>query len=110
MEHDVGTMISAAGLAVVILSSVGGLVWRLARQEAILRSEFSEKHSLLEAKLYQVEIWSRDEFVRKGSFDTVVTRLEKGFADLRGEIGTRLDRMADKIDLIPHERATSGPK
>ncbi|WP_167771407.1 hypothetical protein [Bradyrhizobium niftali] len=52
------------------------------------------------AKLYQVEIWARDEFVRKSSFETVVARVERGFVDLKTEISNRLDKMADKIDHI----------
>jgi len=54
----------------------------------------------LAAKLYQVEIWARDEFVRKSSFETVVARVERGFVDLKTEISNRLDKMADKTDHI----------
>jgi hypothetical protein len=56
------------------------------------------KADALSAKLYQVEIWARDEFVRKSSFETVVARVERGFADLKTEISSRLDKMSDKID------------
>lgn len=104
MEHDAGLMISAAGLAIVVLSSVGGLVWKLARQEASLRADLNEEISALKQKVYQVEIWARDEFVRRGSFDSVVNRLEKGFADMRGEILGRLDGMNERIDHIGHAR------
>lgn len=102
MEHESGTIIAAASLVVLVLSSVGGLVWRLARQEAIMRADFNLRHNELQAKLYQVEIWARDEFVRKGSFDIVVTRLEKGFSDMRTEIIGRLDQMNNRIDNIGH--------
>jgi hypothetical protein len=56
------------------------------------------KADALSAKLYQIEIWVRDEFVRKSSFETVVARVERGFADLKTEISSRLDKMSDKID------------
>src|SRR5258707_15549542 len=92
------TLVIAAGsLEVVILSSAIGIVWKLTRTEVDLRSEFNkgmaEIHAAaaekvaairaehtkeiaaLNAKVYQVEIWARDEFVRKGSFDLVVSRL-----------------------------------
>ncbi|BAR61815.1 hypothetical protein [Bradyrhizobium diazoefficiens] len=114
--------ISAIGLAVVILSSVVGLVWKLSRIELALRSEVSmtvagiqdghareiaeiksshaREVSELHAKVYQIEIWARDEFVRKGSFELVVARMERGLADLRGEITGRLDKMTDKIDHL----------
>jgi hypothetical protein len=55
---------------------------------------------LAAAKLYQVEIWARDEFVRKASFETVVARLERGFGELKSEITGRLDRMTDRIEHI----------
>lgn len=122
VPQDWSIVISAVGLAVVILSSVIGLVWKLSRIELALRSEFSktvtdiqsdhareisdikEAHARetaeLGGKLYQMEIWSRDEFVRKGSFELVVARMERGLADLRGEITGRLDKMADKIDHL----------
>lgn len=58
----------------------------------------SAKADALSAKLYQIEIWARDEFVRKASFETVVARVERGFVDLKTEISSRLDKMADKID------------
>ena len=108
-----GVMISAAGLAILVLTSVGGLVWKLSRIEIGLRSEYSEEIAamkahqvqelaVLSAKLYQMEIWSRDEFVRKGSFEAVIARMEKGFGDLRNEIAQRLDKMTDRIEHIGH--------
>jgi hypothetical protein len=108
-----GVIISAAGLAILVLTSVGGLVWKLSRIEIGLRAEYSEEIAeikadavkelaALSAKLYQVEIWSRDEFVRKGSFEAVIARMEKGFGDLRNEIAQRLDKMTDRIEHIGH--------
>jgi len=108
---DMGIMISAAGLAILILTSVCGLVWKLSRIEIGLRAEYMEEvaelrdaHAkeiaALSAKLYQVEIWARDEFVRKGSFEAVIARMEKGFGDLRSEITQRLDKMTDRIEHI----------
>jgi hypothetical protein len=62
--------------------------------------EAMAKADLAAAKLYQVEIWARDEFVRKASFETVVARLERGFGELKSEITGRLDRMTDRIEHI----------
>jgi hypothetical protein len=98
--QDLGVLISAAGLALLVLTSVGGLVWKLARIEAALRAEYTREIATLQAKLYQVEIWARDEFVRKGSFETVIARMERGFGDLRQEITARLDKMTDRIEHI----------
>jgi hypothetical protein len=44
----------------------------------------------------EIEIWSRDEFVRNGSFEAIISRMEKGFSDLRSEITGRLDRMTNR--------------
>ena len=104
-------LIAAATLGIMVLSSVGGLVWKLSRIEIGLRAEcevkvaeLEKKHAIeiaaLSAKLYQIEIWSRDEFVRKGSFEIVIARMEKGFDQLRGEITQRLDKMTDRIEHI----------
>lgn len=81
---DPGVIISAAGVGIAALSGIVGVVWRLS------------------AKLYQVEIWARDEFVRKASFETVVSRLEKGLGDLGEKIESRLDRITERIEKIPH--------
>jgi hypothetical protein len=83
--------IAAGTLAVVILTGAITIVWKIARSEAALS-----------AKIYQVEIWARDEFVRKGSFEIVIARMETGFRELRAEIAGRLDSMSTKIDHIRH--------
>jgi hypothetical protein len=110
-----GVIISAAGLAILVLTSVGGLVWKLSRIEIGLRAEYSEEIAeikadavkelaALSAKLYQVEIWSRDEFVRKGSFEAVIARMEKGFWR-----PAQRDRAAPRQDDRPH-RAHRSPR
>ncbi|WP_338826697.1 hypothetical protein [Bradyrhizobium sp. 27S5] len=69
--------------------------------EAKREAQAASQHAAeLAAKLYQVEIWSRDEFVRKSSFEMVVSRLERGFAELKQDISGRLDRMTDRIETI----------
>ncbi len=95
-------VVAAISLEVVILSSAIGVVWKLSRSEMALRTEFTRELAALSAKVYQVEIWSRDEFVRKGSFEAVIARMEKGFGDLRSEITQRLDKMADRIEHFGH--------
>jgi hypothetical protein len=115
-------IIAAISLEVVILTSAVGIVWKLSRIELALRSDFTEKHTLLAAhfadkhssisadftekhallaaKVYQIEIWARDEFVRKGSFDTVVARLEKTMELMATKIETAVDKMASRIENI----------
>lgn len=103
--ENLGVIIAGVGLVIVILSSVGGLVWRVARSEMALRAEFSGEIAELKEKVYKVEIWARDEFVRKGSFETVVTRLERTMELMGTKIETAVDKMATEVkNLGHHER------
>lgn len=78
--------IAAASFAVVLVSAIIGAVWKLS------------------AKIYQVEIWARDEFVRKDSFGTVVSRLERGMEQLGEKIEAAVDRMTIRIEKISRDR------
>lgn len=90
------------GFALVVLSSAITITWKLSRVEVGLRAEFNAELHTLQAKLYQVEIWARDEFVRKGSFEIVVARMEKGLGDLGTKIENRLDKMAERMENLGH--------
>ncbi len=94
--------IAAGGFAVVVLSSAMGVVWRLSRIEISIRADYGRQIAELQAKVYQVEIWARDEFVRKGSFEMVVTRLENSMLALGAKIETAVDKMAAKIENMNH--------
>lgn len=65
-----------------------------------LSREFGETVSAIRQKIHEIETWSRDEFVRKGSFETVITRMEKGMESLGDKIEKRLDKMAERIEKI----------
>lgn len=97
---DWSLAIAAATLELVVLTSAITVVWKIARSEATMRADFNKALADLSGKVYQTEIWSRDEFVRKGSFEIVIVRMEKGFTDLRAEIGGRLDKVSEKIDAM----------
>lgn len=86
--------VSAIGLAVSILVAAVGMTWRLSRVEL----RFAEKLSATEAKVYQVEIWVRDEFVRKGSFEIIVARMEKSMELLGAEIEGAVEKMTSKLE------------
>jgi hypothetical protein len=123
---DWSLVIAAASLEAVILSSAIGVVWKLTRTEVSLRGEFSKEvatiraesakeiavlkeasakeTAALQSKVYQVEIWARDEFVRKGSFETVVARLEKTMELMGTKIETAVDKMATKVDGLQHQQ------
>jgi len=65
-----------------------------------LRREFGETASALRSKLHEIETWARDEFVRKGSFELVVGRLEKGIESLGEKIERHLDKMTERLEKI----------
>jgi hypothetical protein len=98
LMENLGIILSAIGLALVIATSVAGVVWKVAS----LRADFSEQISDLKEKVYKVEIWARDEFVRKGSFETVVARLEKGMEMMATKVETAVEKMASRIETINH--------
>ena len=81
-----GWIIAALSLGFMVLMAVGGTVWRLA------------------SKIYQVEIWARDEFVRKGSFEMVVARLEKSMDTLGSKIEAAVEKMAARIEHMDDRR------
>ena len=91
------TKAEAAAAAAVIPAASAAAAAAEVKREA---REAAEEARTLAAKLYQVEIWARDEFVRKTSFENVIRRLEAGFGELKSAIGGRLDRMTDRIETI----------
>lgn len=66
-----------------------------------LRREFGETGQALRTKIHEVEMWNRDTFVRKDSFEMVISRIEKtmekGFDKIDSRIETALERF-DKRD------------
>src|SRR5689334_15871740 len=63
-----------------------------------LGRNFGETAAAIREKVHQVEVWARDEFVRKQSFEGAVSRMEKAVDDKFNGIIDRLDRMENKID------------
>jgi hypothetical protein len=117
---DWALMIAAGSLELVILTSAVTVVWKLTRteiglrrehdkaiaeinkttaeKEMQIRTEHGKEITLLSSKIYQVEIWCRDEFVRKGSFDVVVGRLEKSMELLGAKVENAVDKLATRIE------------
>ena len=80
------------------------VIMAAAAKEAIeLHDRAAREVSALQAKVYQVEIWARDEFVRKGSFDIVVTRLEKSMELMGIKFEAGVERMSAKIDMTQRQ-------
>ena len=57
-----------------------------------------ETATALRTKIHDVEMWARDTFVRKDSFDGGFTRLEKVISDRFTSVDARMERMEGKID------------
>lgn len=99
----------------IVVLSVGG-VMALARSTAainktitdhrteidgefvIIRKETGELGAALRQKLTDIELWSRDNFVRRDSFASTMERVERNIKDMGDRIETRLLRMEGKID------------
>jgi len=122
-------LIALAGLFLTIAMGGGGVVWKITRmgneirdhidtetrilnskladiqrqqleEVAGLRREAGESIAAIRTKVHEIETWARDEFVRKGSFETVVARMEKGIEGLGEKSERRLDKMAERIEKI----------
>lgn len=65
--------------------------------DAIGRS-FGETVSAMRQKIHEIETWARDEFVRKGSFEAAINRMESTVSDQFKKLESRLERMETKID------------
>jgi len=114
------------GTLLTVVSAAGTIVWKMSRVEKeirddfnaeidncqrdnaklvrenldraeTLRHEFGETASALRTKIHDVETWNRDTFVRKDSFEIVISRLEKSFEKLGDKIEERIDKLADRI-------------
>lgn len=115
MEH-VGPALTIAGFVLnLIVIAVGG-TWKLSQLEVSLRAsieksrkeiddrldaqsrEFGETVSALRQKIHEVEMWSRDTFMRRDGFYKVKEDLTTEIKGIRDELKSDLRRMEDKLD------------
>lgn len=66
-----------------------------------MRHEFGETVAAVRTKIHDVEMWNRDTFVRKDSFEMVIGRLEKSIEKLGDKIEDRIDKMVERIQGRP---------
>jgi hypothetical protein len=66
------------------------------RCETIMR-EFGETCSAIRQKLHDVEVYTRDTFVRKDSFELVVGRLEKSLEKMTDRLETKIDKAVERF-------------
>lgn len=109
-----GTAIAALGLNVVV--AIVGLTLGISRiKDAVrdeieqhrkefdddlgtIRREFGETGHALREKITEVELWGRDNFVKKDSFVSVTDRISREVKEFADRIDKRLERMEGKID------------
>lgn len=109
-----GTAITALGLNVIV--AIVGLTWGLGKIRDTVRDEidvhrnridaeidnvrleFGESVRAVRQKINDVELWTRDNLVKKDSFGTVTDRISREVRDLGERLDKRLERMESKID------------
>lgn len=61
---------------------------------------FGETARATQTNIHEIEKWARDEFVRKGSFENVMSRIETSQATRDDRLEKRLDRLDAKLDEL----------
>jgi hypothetical protein len=64
------------------------------------RREFGETVTALRAKITEVELWARDNFVRRDSFQEVTRGLANTLKDFKDELKAQMDRLDGKLDRL----------
>lgn len=119
--------LSVIGLGVVIILAIAGAVWKVAQIVTAIRGEIEQHRKDTDAKLVErdrgweatadrmqrevgetftairqkiteVELFSRDNFVRVGSFKEAMSAMSDNIRILGDRVETRLIRMETKID------------
>lgn len=119
---DTGIYLAAASFAAAIVGYAIKLTWQVSRIEQeqreytdaqidnlqrdittmaaasveraeTLRHDVGEMGSALRTKIHEVETWNRDNFVRKESFDLVVSRIEKSMEKLGDRVEEKLEKL-----------------
>lgn len=63
-----------------------------------MRHEAGEVGAALRQKIYEVEVFSRDTFVNKPTFETAVNRIENSIDKLGDRLETKIDRVLARRD------------
>lgn len=116
-------IVGALGFVVNITVLAVGGVWKLSRVEqairetvtdhreeidrefVTLRSELQQNLLAIRQKVTDVEIWGRDNFVKKDTFTQVVTGIRDDLKGVGDRIEARLLRMESKMDHATSQRA-----
>lgn len=115
----VAEIVSVCGLLFNILVAIVGLTWGVAKIRDAVRAEIEEHRekfdtqidalrqntgemgAALRQKINDVELYARDTFMRRDSFQLVQAELKEQVKALGDKIENRLERMEAKIDSKP---------
>lgn len=80
-------------------------VSRLEREAVVrgesYRQEFGETAAAIRQKIHDVEVFSRDHFVNKDSFEAVVSRFERTVEKMTDRLETKFDKAVDFFHQRP---------
>jgi len=62
-----------------------------------LRHETGEMGSALRTKIHEIEVYTRDTFVRKDSFELVVGRIEKSIEKMTDKLEDKIDKAVERF-------------
>lgn len=63
-----------------------------------LRHEFGETGAAIRTKMHEMETWNRDTFVRKESFEMVISRIEKTFEKSVEKLEKSIEKLGDRFE------------
>lgn len=69
-------------------------------ENRVLLSQFGDSIASIRQKVQDVEIWSRDTFVREKDFRPIVTSLQRSIEALGEKFDMKLDKIEVKIDRL----------
>jgi hypothetical protein len=119
MSPDLSLYIALAAFALNFVGTIVGVTWKLTRVEIALRDaitaerreidghmerqsrEFGETAAALRQKIHEVEVWSRDTFVRSDGFQSVKNELSQEMKDIAKLINQRLERIEANMMARP---------
>lgn len=62
---------------------------------------FGETVSAIRQKVSDVELWGRDNYVTKNTFNMVISEIKDSWLRLEEKIDRRFDKLDNKIDTLP---------
>lgn len=84
------------------IGKMGGEITKLEKsgmeRAETLRHEFGETGNALRTRMHEMETWNRDTFVRKESFEMVISRIEKTFEKSVEKLEKSIEKLGDRFE------------